>query len=97
MADFAATTVTGLEIVVAGNRRIATGSVIVTTAANSEDTVATGLSVLTAVTASFASSAVTSVHTDLNVYPSTVTAGAFVVTHESTINNFPLTFRAEGR
>lgn len=97
MADFAATTVTGLEIVVAGNRRIATGSVIVTTAANSKDTVATGLSVLTAVHASWASSAATSVHNDLNFWPSTVTAGAFVVTHESTVPNFPLVFRAEGR
>lgn len=97
MAEFAATTVTNREMTVMGNRRVVTGSVIVSTAANSEDTVFCGLSVVTAVHASWLTSAATSVHSDLNVWPSTVTAGGFVVTHESTMNNFPLAFRAEGR
>ena len=55
-----------------------------------------GLSVVKFVSGSWATSAQTSVHTDLNMYPSTVTAGGFVVTHESTMNNFPISFRAEG-
>lgn len=97
MADFAATTVTNRDLSVQGNRRVVTGSVIVTTAANSEDTVFCGLSVVTAVHASWGTSAATSVANDLNFWPSTVTAGGFVVTHESTIANFPLVFRAEGR
>lgn len=79
-----------------GNRRVITGSVIVTTAATSEDTVFCGLSVVTHVSAFWATSAATSVHI-LNVFPSTVTAGGFVVQSESTHNNFPIAFRAEGR
>lgn len=74
-----------------------TGSVIVSTGATSDDTVFPGLSVVTHVTGSWLTSISTVQLSDLQVSPSTVTAGGIRVLHATTMANVPISFRAEGR
>lgn len=99
MATINSSSITDLRPNVAGRNRVVTG-IITTfdTAATAEDTVFTGLAVCYHVDAKWQSSAATSVHlASLNAWPSTVTAGGFVLKNASTHANFPVVFRAEGR
>lgn len=99
MASINSSSITDLRPNVAGRNRVFTG--IITsfdTAATAEDTVFTGLSQVYHVDVKWQSSAATSVHlASLNAWPSTVTAGGFVVKNASTHANFPVVFRVEGR
>lgn len=98
MATINSSSITNLVGNVTGAKRTFTGIIpTFDTAATAEDTVFCGLTRVDHVDVKWASTAASSVHlASLNAFPSTVTAGGFVVKNASTHANFPLVFRAEG-
>lgn len=99
MASINSSSITDLRLNVSGRNRVVTGIITsLDTAATANDTVLTGLAQCYHVDVKWATASATSVHlASLNAWPSTVTAGGFIVQNASTHNNFPLVFRAEGR
>ena len=97
MADFQATTISGRQTFIQGNKRVVIGSVIVTTGATSDDTVFPGLSVIDYVTGQWSGAPTTVQIADLSVNVSTVTAGGIRITHATTMANVPIEFFAVGR